>query len=129
VLTVSRVTYTFPRDHVLGFIDEPGRRQFAFVKPSRSRLELVYSSDLKRRSRLNPDGPTVYYINDVPGVQQERIKLGSREVVCRPLLRMQCGILIADGRLVWSVLFDRGDIGEVEQIAGEAAQALKLYRT
>lgn len=127
-LTVSGVTYTFPREHVEAYAPPEQGRAYVRLLPAGSNYLLIYSLDAFKPNRQGPEIPTIPTINFAPGKIQVS-KVYDSLVVCTPeKRRYNCGIQLKDAGVVWSMLFDELDISRVNLLRQEAVKALESYR-
>lgn len=128
-LTIEGVRYVFPGEMVAGLYDDKVENDDYIRVNTPNRYQVVYSLRAFRPNEQGGDVPTITHINDDPNNKAEVIPTKSGVVICTPTkLRLDCGIRLIDKGIVWSVLFDRQDIANIEAIMKEARATLASAR-
>ncbi len=133
-LTISGVTYTFPRDHVdaVSRPEEEGR--YARLHPPGSEYYLEHSRTAEWSNEQGPDVPTIPHINAAPGphnIHIEVIRTSAGVVVCdrSPRPEYDCGMRIIDAGVPWSVHFNRRHLPRLDTFKAAVESLLASYRT
>ena len=130
-MTVGKVTYKFPAEHVSRFIDSGEGHPYARLRPPEQPFDLVYDEFAKyRRNFKSTDAPLVATINDRSISDHKRFNFPGGVTVCKESQPYySCGLNIVDEGIEWSVLFNKQQVDKSESIRASAAALLRAYRS
>jgi hypothetical protein len=131
-ITVSGITYRFPKDHVGGFVPDGNVGPYVRLRPPGENFSLVYSKDVYRPNEQGPNVPTIAHVNHVPRSPTFQVTTQESDaglIVCfSETLRFGCGLRITDKNVPWSLLFSSKDAPQAVNMAARAERHLSTYR-
>ena len=132
-LTISGTTYTFPPEQIRGFLSADENGPYVRLIPPGAPFRLEYSDTVLRSNEQGADVPTVARINDVPRgptFSVEVIRQPSETIVCHSAaIKYNCGILVSDSGIAWSVHFNRTEVDRASSLKEAALAVLSKYRS
>ena len=129
-MSVGRVTYRFPAEHVFRFTKPTEGHPFARIRTPGKKFDLIYSEFSRyRRNWQGDDVPRVTGINDRSASGYNKHTFPGGLTVCREgQPYYSCGLSIEDEGVNWSVIFHQDQINNSEAIRAEAKIVLRGYR-
>jgi hypothetical protein len=130
IVSLHGVSYRFPQRDIESFVSETQGTLFARLRGRGSDFDLILD-ELSHYAPNKQGGkiPTISRLNDNRFAAFQVMNDPDGPVICGDAMpHFNCGFRIDDGPVRWSVLFDRGRLGQVKRIRAQAEAAIRSYR-
>jgi hypothetical protein len=124
------ISYEFPRSHIEAAVVPPDGHLYVRLEPTGTNFHLVLDEWIDLPSPHGPSVPRISRLSDNRFGKFAVTPSRDGPIVCDrgPQPHFNCGILVADGPVKWSVLFDRAYVAQASQIRTRAIAAIRSYR-
>jgi hypothetical protein len=124
--SIAGLPYHFPRDQVAGLMNKPGSPAFVRLGTSEDDMLLILDQKRDRLQQLR-DYKIVASLNDLHPEYESR-NLDGEEVICIDTPHFNCGFLVNDQGIEWSVVFDEANASAVKEMKVRALQKISSFR-
>jgi hypothetical protein len=129
-VSLNGVQYALPPSQVTAAVFPPNGRLFVRLSPPDTAFHLILDEWSDLPSHQGPNVPRISRLNDVRFQRFSVTQFPSGPVVCTERQpHYNCGFQVLDGPVKWSVLFDRKELPQAEELRRQAVAIIKGYRT